>query len=57
MLSQAGFFRQPEFPETEAGMDKDIFEDKGYITYLIISNLIFWSTAIWLLISCLLKGE
>lgn len=38
-------------------MEKDIFEDKGYITYLVISNLIFWSTAIWLLITCLLKAE
>lgn len=42
---------------TETRMEKDIFEDKGYITYLVISNLIFWSAAIWLLVSCLLKAE
>jgi hypothetical protein len=38
-------------------MEKDIFEDKGYLIYLVISNLIFWSTAIWLLVSCWFKAE
>lgn len=45
------------FQKKESVMEKDIFEDKGYITYLVISNLIFWGFAIWLVVTCFLMRE
>lgn len=38
-------------------MENDIFENKGYITYLVVSNIIFWGFAAWLVIGSFLLRE